>query len=71
MINSAMPYEFEALAPQVINLLRSVKPDMNYAYATARRLLKFLELIYTIPMDNIPKDSITMEFHGGSVFDAV
>lgn len=70
MINSAMPYELAALAPQAINLLRSVKPDTEYAYATARRLLKFLELIYTIPMDNIPKDSITREFLGGSIFDA-
>ena len=66
-----MPYEFEALAPQTINLLRSVKPDTEYAYATARRVLKSLELIYTIPMDNIPKDSITREFLGGSIFDAV
>lgn len=71
MINSAMPYEFAALAPQALNLLRSVKPDAEYAFATARRLLKFLELFYTIPMDMIPSDSITREFLGGSVFGAI
>ena len=71
MINSALPYELAALAPQAVNLLRSVKPDDKYAFATARRLLKFLELIYTIPVTEIPSDSVTREFLGGSVFGAV
>lgn len=71
MINSAMPYELAALAPQALNLLRSVKPDSPYAFATARRLLKFIELVYTIPLSDIPADSITREFLGGSVFGAI
>ena len=71
MINSSMPYELAALTPYALNLLRSVKPNAGMAYATARRLLKFLELIYTIPADDIPRDSITREFLGGSVFGAV
>ncbi len=69
MINSAMPYELAALCPFALNLLRSVKPDNEVAYATARRLLKFLELIYSIPVTTVPKDSITREFLGGSVFE--
>ena len=71
MINSAMPYELAALAPYALNLLRSVKPDTPYAYATARRLLKFLSLVYVIPISQIPEDSITREFLGGSAFGAI
>ena len=71
MINSAMPYELAALAPYALNLLRSVKPDAPYAYATARRLLKFLSLVYIIPISQIPEDSITREFLGGSAFGAI
>ena len=71
MINSAMPYELAALAPYALNLLRSVKPDTPYAYATARRLLKFLSLVYIIPISQIPEDSITREFLGGSAFGAI
>lgn len=71
MINSAMPYELSALAPQAMNLLRSVKPESGYAFATARRLLKFLELICTIPATEIPADSITREFLGGSIYESV
>ena len=71
MINSAMPYELAALAPNALNLLRSVKPDTPYAYATARRLLKFLSLVYIIPISQIPEDSITREFLGGSAFGAI
>ena len=71
MINSAMPYELAALAPYALNLLRSVKPNTPYAYATARRLLKFLSLVYIIPISQIPEDSITREFLGGSAFGAI
>ena len=71
MINSALAYELPALSGQATNLLRSVKPDTGLAYATARRLLKFLDLFYTIPTGCIPSDSITREFIGGSVFGAI
>lgn len=71
MINSALPYEMSALTPQASNLLRSVKPETGLAFATARRLLKFLDFFYTIPSSSIPADSITREFIGGSVFGAI
>lgn len=71
MINSALFYEMSALCPYAISLLRSVKPESGEAYTTARRLLKFLELIYSLPITSIPENSLLREFLGGSIFKAV
>lgn len=70
MINSALEYELGVLAPYAIPLLRSVSVADGECYATARRLLSFLELVYPIPAEDVPSDSIIREFIGGSVYNA-
>lgn len=70
MINSSLCYEFAALAPIAEPLLRSVKPDDKEVYATARRLLNFIELFSPISIDLVPPDSLAREFLGGSVYGA-
>ena len=70
MINSSLEYELGVLAPYAIPLLRSVRKEDGICYATARRLLAFLELVYPIPSENVPSDSILREFIGKSCFDA-
>lgn len=69
MINSALEYELGVLTTYAIPLLRSVKRDDGSAYTTARRLLKFLELVYPIPAEDVPSDSLLREFIGGSIFN--
>ncbi len=71
MINSSLPYEIAALTPYAIPLLRSVKPESGDAYTLSRRLLKFLELCYMIPLEEIPRTSLLREFLGGSIYGAV
>ncbi|MGN0907271.1 MAG: nucleoside kinase [Bullifex sp.] len=71
MINSSLPYEIAALTPYAIPLLRSVKPESGDAYTLSRRLLKFLELCYMIPTDEIPRTSLLREFLGGSIYGAI
>ncbi|MDY4798209.1 MAG: nucleoside kinase, partial [Bullifex sp.] len=71
MINSSLPYEIAALTPYAIPLLRSVKPESGDAYTLSRRLLKFLELCYMIPLEEIPRTSLLREFLGGSIYKAV
>lgn len=71
MINSNLAYEIAALTPYAIPLLRSIKPDKGYAYTTARRILKFLELCYPIQAEKIPSDSVIREFIGGSIYGAI
>lgn len=71
MINSAMCYELATLAGEGCNQLRSVKPEDGDAYTTARRLLKFLSLFYSLDDADIPKDSVIREFIGGSVYGAI
>ncbi|MCR5732584.1 MAG: nucleoside kinase [Sphaerochaetaceae bacterium] len=71
MLSSSLVYELAALAPYAISLLRSVKPQSGEAYTNARRLLKFLELIYIVNEDRIPLDSVLREFIGGSIYGAV
>lgn len=71
MLSTSLPYELAALAPYAISLLRSVKPKSGEAYTNARRLLKFLELIYMVPEKRIPGDSVLREFIGGSIYGAV
>ena len=70
MINSSLEYELGVLAPYAIPLLRSVKKEDGECYANARRLLSFLELVYPIPAQNVPSDSLLREFIGGSIFSS-
>lgn len=70
MLNSALEYELGVLSPYAIPLLRSVRKEDGECYATARRLLAFLELVYPIPAENVPSDSLIREFIGGSIFNA-
>ena len=71
MINSALCYELAVLAPKAINELRSVQSTSTEAYTLARCLLKFLNLFYTIPSEQVPSDSVLREFIGGSIYGAI
>ena len=71
MINSALEYELGVLRPYAIPLLRSVGKKNKEAYATAERLLDFLEFIFPIPSEYVPEDSLLREFIGGSVYGAI
>lgn len=70
MINSALDYELSVLKPYAEPLLKTVKPEASEAYPTARRLLGFLDNVYPIPAELVPRDSLLREFIGGSEFDA-
>ena len=69
MINSALEYELGVLSTYAMPLLRSIKPEEGKAYTTARRLMAFLDLVYPIPSEKVPSDSILREFIGGSVYN--
>lgn len=71
MINSALEYELGVIKPYAVPLLRSVKKECGDAYATAQRLLDFLDLIAPIPSEFVPADSLLREFIGGSVYGAI
>ena len=70
MLNSALEYEMGVLKPYAVPLLRSVGKEHGDAYASARRLLDFLDYISPIPSEMVPGDSILREFIGGSVYSA-
>ncbi len=70
MLNSALEYEIGVLSVYAAPLLRSVRKETGAPFTTARRLLSFLSLVYPIPADAVPKDSILREFIGGSLFNA-
>ncbi len=69
MINSALEYEIGVLSTYATPLLRSVRKEDGPAYTTARRLLSFLKLVYPIPSESVPNDSLLREFIGGSVYE--
>ena len=71
MINSALEYELSVLVTYAIPLLRSVRREEGEAYALSRRLLAFLDLVYPLPDDAVPPDSILREFIGGSIYGAI
>ena len=71
MINSALEYELGVLRPYALPLLHSVKKDAGDAYATAQRLIDFLDMISPIPSELVPPDSLLREFIGGSVYGAI
>lgn len=68
MVNSALEYELGVLYVYAIPLLRSVKPEHGDAYTQARRLMNFLKLVYPIPTELVPRDSILREFIGGGEY---
>lgn len=69
MINSALEYELGVLSTYVMPLLRSVSPEEGEAYTVSRRLMAFMELVYPIPSEMVPSDSILREFIGGSTYN--
>ncbi len=70
MINSALEYELGVLKTYAVPLLKSVSKDKGESYASARRLLDFLDYIYPIPSESVPGDSLLREFIGGSIYSA-
>lgn len=69
MFNSALDYELGVLCPLVKPLLYDVPPTAGDAYSHAQRLLKFLENIYPIPSQMVPRDSILREFIGDGDYE--
>ncbi|MCR5761622.1 MAG: nucleoside kinase [Sphaerochaetaceae bacterium] len=69
MFNSALDYEICVLSPFVVPLLREVSPNDGEAYATARRLLQFLEIFNPLPALDVPSDSLLREFIGQSDYE--
>ncbi|MGN1164032.1 MAG: nucleoside kinase, partial [Candidatus Ornithospirochaeta sp.] len=62
-------YELGVLSTYAMPLLRSVRPEEGAAYTTARRLMAFMELVYPIPSEYVPTDSVLREFIGGSAYN--
>lgn len=65
VINSALIYELSVLKGYVEPLLFGIgrgEPE----YTEARRLLKFLSFVLTLPADIVPRNSVIREFIGGS-----
>ena len=68
MMNSALIYELAVIKPYAEPLLFSVERDSD-EYLEAKRLLKFLDYILTIPSEDVPANSLVREFIGGGCFD--
>lgn len=67
ILNTALDYELSVLKSYAMPLLRCVKPDQS-EYATASRLIKFLDRFCEVPANTVPAHSIIREFIGGSAF---
>ena len=68
MFNSSLAYELPVMKKYVYPVLRAVEPSSPH-YTMARRLVKFLNYIYTADVeDEIPPNSILREFIGGCCF---
>ncbi len=68
MFNSSLAYELPVMKKYVYPVLRAVEPT-SPQYTLARRLVKFLNYIYTEDVeDEIPLNSILREFIGGCCF---
>ena len=65
--NSALIYEIGVLKTYAEPLLYAVDPS-DSCYEEAKRLINFLGFFLPIPADAIHKDSILLEFVGGSFF---
>ncbi|MBR8763736.1 Uridine kinase [Porphyromonas levii] len=68
MFNSGMLYELAALKSQAVEALNEVQ-ETSPAYPTASRLLEFLNLFESLPLESTPLNSLLREFLGGSAFD--
>ena len=68
MFNTSLVYELPVMKKYVYPVLRAVPPESPH-YTLARRLVKFLNYIYTADIeDEIPPNSILREFIGGCCF---
>ena len=67
VFNSALIYETALLKPYAEPLLFGIPKD-SPEYQEAKRLLKFLDYLLTIPADDVPKTSLIREFIGGGVY---
>ena len=68
MMNSSLIYELAVIKPYAEPLLFGVDRDSE-EYQEAKRLLKFLDYILTIPSEDVPANSLVREFIGGGCFD--
>lgn len=68
MFNSSLIYEISVLKQFALPQLELIKNDCP-EYAEAKRLAEFLKYFETIPVDNIPSNSLLKEFVGGSIFE--
>ncbi|MBR5739037.1 MAG: nucleoside kinase, partial [Lachnospiraceae bacterium] len=68
MMNSSLIYELAVIKPYAEPLLFGVDRDSD-EYQEAKRLLKFLDYILTIPSEDVPANSLVREFIGGGCFD--
>mgnify|MGYP001550147097 CR=1 FL=1 len=67
MFNSALTYELAILKPFAYPLLKEISRD-DPMYNEARRLMRFLAYLKSLPTDDVPRTSILREFIGGSFF---
>ena len=67
MFNSVLVYELAVLKQFAEPLLFRIPPE-DPSYTEAERLLKFLDYFLGISSENLPSNSISREFVGGSCF---
>lgn len=68
MFNSSLIYEISVLKQFALPELEKIQNDCP-EYAEAKRLIEFLKYFETVPIDDIPKNSLLREFIGGSIFE--
>ena len=68
MFNSALIYELAVLKPFAEPLLFQI-PKEDPEFYEAKRLLKFLNDVLSVPSESLPNNSICREFVGGSCFN--
>jgi uridine kinase len=68
MFNSSLIYELCVLKGYAEPLLANISSEVR-EYAEARRLLRFLSYVLSVPSKQVPRNSILREFIGGSVFE--
>ena len=68
MFNSSLIYEIPVLKQFALPQLVTI-PKECPEYSEAKRLSEFLKYFETIPVDNIPNNSLLKEFVGGSIFE--
>ena len=68
MFNSSLVYELNALKEYALPLLKKIGKDKK-EYAEAKRLCEFLNYFESIPIEDVPKNSLLQEFLGDSIFE--